>query len=95
VPPADFTTFWNQAGEHGFRPKAASIGKAILFPEVVQALGKKANNLSEEVWWSPNHPFKSSLGNLCEASRPRLSAGNRPTMDPADWIYLHAVGSGG
>ena len=61
VLPADFATFWKQAGEHRFRPKAASIGKAILFPEAVQALGKNGNNLSSEVWWSPNHPFKSSL----------------------------------
>jgi branched-chain amino acid transport system substrate-binding protein len=61
VLPADFATFWSQASEHGFRPKAASIGKAILFPEAVQALGKNGNNLSSEVWWSPNHPFKSSL----------------------------------
>jgi branched-chain amino acid transport system substrate-binding protein len=39
----------------------ASIGKAILFPVAVEALGKDGNNLSSEVWWSPNHPFKSSL----------------------------------
>jgi len=59
--PPDFTTFWNQANQQGFRPKAASIGKAILFPVAVEALGNTGNNLSSEVWWSPNHPFKSSL----------------------------------
>jgi branched-chain amino acid transport system substrate-binding protein len=64
VLPADFATFWKQACECGFRPKAASIGKAILFPEAVQALGKNGNNLSSEVWWSPNHPFRSSLTGL-------------------------------
>ena len=32
VLPPDFTTFWNQALQQGFRPKIASIGKAILFP---------------------------------------------------------------
>jgi branched-chain amino acid transport system substrate-binding protein len=61
VIPPDFTTFWNQALQQGFKPKVASIGKAILFPVAVEALGKNANNLSSEVWWSPNHPFKSSL----------------------------------
>ena len=61
VIPPDFTTFWNQASQQGFKPKVASIGKAILFPVAVEALGKNANNLSSEVWWSPNHPFKSSL----------------------------------
>jgi branched-chain amino acid transport system substrate-binding protein len=61
VIPPDFTTFWNQALQQGFRPKIASIGKALLFPVAVEALGKNGNNLSSEVWWSPNHPFKSSL----------------------------------
>ncbi len=61
VIPPDFTTFWNQASQQGFKPKAASIGKAILFPVAVEALGKNGNNLSSEVWWTPNHPFKSSL----------------------------------
>jgi len=59
--PPDFTTFWNQAAQQGFKPKVASIGKAILFPVAVEALGKNGNNLSSEVWWSPTHPFKSSL----------------------------------
>ena len=61
VIPPDFTTFWNQALQQGLRPKVASVGKAILFPVAVEALGKNGNNLSSEVWWSPNHPFKSSL----------------------------------
>jgi branched-chain amino acid transport system substrate-binding protein len=61
VLPPDFTTFWRQAAQQGYRPKAASIGKAILFPVAVEALGRSGNNLSSEVWWSPSHPFKSSL----------------------------------
>jgi branched-chain amino acid transport system substrate-binding protein len=61
VLPPDFTTFWNQAVQQGYKPKAASIGKAILFPVAVEALGRNGNNLSSEVWWSPHHPFKSSL----------------------------------
>ncbi len=59
--PPDFTTFWTQAKQQGFAPKAASIGKAILFPQAVEALGDTGNNLSSEVWWSPSHPFSSSL----------------------------------
>ena len=61
VLPPDFTTFWKQALQQGLKPKVASIGKAILFPAAVEALGRDGNNLSSEVWWSPNHPFKSSL----------------------------------
>ena len=59
--PPDFTTFWTQAKQQGFTPKAASIGKAILFPVAVEALGDAGHNLSSEVWWSPSHPFNSSL----------------------------------
>ena len=61
VIPPDFTTFWTQAKQQGFTPKAASIGKAILFPQAVEALGDAGHNLSSEVWWSPTHPFASSL----------------------------------
>jgi branched-chain amino acid transport system substrate-binding protein len=59
--PPDFTTFWTQAKQQGFNPKAASIGKAILFPQAVEALGDQGHNLSSEVWWSPSHPFASSI----------------------------------
>ncbi len=61
VIPPDFTTFWKQALQQGFKPKVASIGKAILFPSALEALGPDGNNLSSEVWWTPSHPFKSSL----------------------------------
>jgi branched-chain amino acid transport system substrate-binding protein len=62
--PPDFTTFWTQASQKGFKPKIASVGKALLFPVALEALGKTGNNLSSEVWWSPSHPFKSSLNGL-------------------------------
>ena len=70
--PPDFTTFWTQAKQQGFAPKAASIGKAILFPVAVEALGDAGHNLSSEVWWSPNHPFSSSLNGM---SASELAAG--------------------
>ena len=50
--------------QQGFKPKVASIGKAILFPVAVEALGRNGNNLSSEVWWTPSHPFKSSLNGM-------------------------------
>ena len=59
--PPDFTTFWTQARQQGFTPKAASMGKAILFPVVVEQLGDAGHNLSSEVWWTPSHPFSSSV----------------------------------
>jgi len=70
--PSDFATFWAQCGEQGFRPKIATIQKAILVPAAVEALGERGVGLSSEIWWSPDHPFKSGLtgqsaGDLCAA----------------------------
>lgn len=59
--PPDFKTFWTQSKQQGFKPKVASVGKALLFPASVEALGDAGEGLTTEVWWSPNHPFKSSL----------------------------------
>ena len=72
VTPPDFTTFWNQAAQQSFKPKVVTIGKALLFPDSVAALGGRADGLSCEIWWSPNHPFKSGLTGqsskeLCDA----------------------------
>lgn len=61
VVPPDFTTFWNQAQQQGYRPQIATIGKALLFPEMLNSLGNEGNNLSSEVWWTPSYPFVSSL----------------------------------
>ncbi|MFC0105934.1 ABC transporter substrate-binding protein [Kibdelosporangium aridum] len=59
--PPDFTTFWTQAKQQGYRPKLATIGKALLFPSSVEALGDLGDNLATEVWWHPTYPYKSSL----------------------------------
>lgn len=59
--PPDFGTFWGQAAQQGFAPKVVTIGKALLFPSAVAALGDRGSGLTSEIWWSPNHPFASSL----------------------------------
>lgn len=59
--PPDFTTFWKQAHQQGYAPKIATIGKALLFPSSVEALGDLGDNLGTEVWWTPTYPFTSSL----------------------------------
>ncbi|MDR7383441.1 ABC transporter substrate-binding protein [Promicromonospora iranensis] len=59
--PPDFTTFWQQAGQQGYQPKIATIGKALLFPSAVEALGNEGDGLTSEVWWHPTAPFSSSL----------------------------------
>ncbi|MGY1714517.1 ABC transporter substrate-binding protein [Geodermatophilus sp. SYSU D01106] len=59
--PPDFATFWQQAQQQGYRPVIATVAKAILFPSAVEAIGPTADGLATEVWWSPQHPFTSSL----------------------------------
>lgn len=73
VIPPDWATAWRQCRQSGFTPRIATISKAILFPSAVNALGGDlAEGLTCEVWWSPHHPFKSSLTGetareLCDA----------------------------
>lgn len=67
VIPPDFTTFWNQSQQKGYKPKVVSVAKALLFPTTVAALGKNGHNISTEVWWTPSHPYKSSLTGVSAA----------------------------
>ncbi len=91
VIPPDFTTFWNQAKQQGFVPKVASIGKALLFPQTVEALGNAGHNLSSEVWWSPSHPFKSSLTGetSAEVAAAFTKTTGRPWTQPIG--FAHAL----
>lgn len=63
VIPPDARTFLTQARQQGFRPKVITLGKALLFPGAIEALGDLGEGLTTEVWWSPSHPFTSSLTN--------------------------------
>jgi len=63
VIPPDAKTFLAQARQQGFHPKIITLGKALLFPSAIDALGDLGNGLSTEVWWGPGYPFKSSLTN--------------------------------
>jgi len=61
VIPPDAKTFLTQARQQGYRPKVVTLGKALLFPGAIDALGELGDGLTSEVWWSPSHPFTSSL----------------------------------
>lgn len=61
LPPPEFFKFWNAAAQQGFKPKIAWIGKATEFPPAVTPLGKRAENLSIEIWWTPASPYVSGL----------------------------------
>ena len=58
----DWATAWKQMHQQGFKPKIATIAKALLFPADMVALGGNlANGLTTEIWWSRYHPYKSSI----------------------------------
>ena len=59
--PPDFTNFWKQAYQQGLQPPLVTIAKALLFPSALEALGDIGYGLTTEVWWTPQHPFTSSL----------------------------------
>jgi len=61
VIPPDAKTFLTQARQQGFKPKVITLGKALLFPGAIEALGDLGHGLTTEVWWTPSHPFASSL----------------------------------
>ena len=89
--PPDFATFWAQSAQQGFTPKVVTIGKALLFPSVIESLGERGNGLTTEVWWTPSHPFASSLTGTTarELAEGYIAASGRPWTQPIG--FKHAL----
>ena len=89
--PPDFGTFWAQAAQQGFAPKVVTVGKALLFPTVIDSYGDRADGLTSEVWWSPNHPFSSSLtgASARDLADGYVAATGRPWTQPIG--FKHAL----
>lgn len=89
VIPPDFTTFRNQALQQGYNPKIITVAKAILFPQSVEALGEAGHNLSSEVWWSAQHPFKSSLTgqSAADLAADYTAKSSRPWTQPIGFVH--------
>lgn len=89
--PPDFATFWSQAAQQNFSPKVVTIGKALLFPSVIHSLGERADGLSSEIWWSPSHPFSSSLNGVSakELAQSYTEETGRPWTQPIG--FKHAL----
>src|SRR5206468_11344351 len=65
--PPDFNTMWKQAAQQGFKPKLATVAKVLLFPADTEALGNLVNNVATDAWWTPFHPYHSTLtGQSCK-----------------------------
>ena len=89
--PPDFATFWSQAAQQGFKPKIVTIGKALLFPSVIDSLGERGNGLTSEIWWTPYHPFKSGLTGQSaqQLTDDWIKTSNRPWTQPIG--FQHAL----
>lgn len=89
--PPDFATFWSQAAQQGFNPRIVTIGKALLFPSVIDGLGDRGDGLTTEVWWSPHHPYASSLTGTSsrELADGYTAASGRPWTQPIG--FKHAL----
>jgi branched-chain amino acid transport system substrate-binding protein len=65
--PPDFNTMWKQASQQGYRPKLATVAKVLLFPADTVAIGDLVNNVATDAWWTPYHPYSSTLtGQSCK-----------------------------
>ncbi len=91
IPPPDFANFWNQAGQQGYKPKIVTVAKATEFPAAVASFGDRGVGLTVEVWWSPNHPFGSSLTG--ETSAQFAAAYTKATQKPwtMPMAFKHAL----
>jgi branched-chain amino acid transport system substrate-binding protein len=83
LPPPEFTAFASAAAQQNFQPKVVAMAKATEFPAAIAPLGPRAEGLSVEVWWSPEHPFKSGLTGQSSkelADAYGKATGKQPTM---------------
>ncbi|MFV1493235.1 ABC transporter substrate-binding protein [Phaeobacter sp. JH18-32] len=89
--PPHWITFWNQAGQAGYTPKACTFAAAFLFPQAIEAMGARGDGMTTEVWWTPNVPFASSFtGQSARELADAWEAGSN-----AQWVqtlgYSHAL----
>ena len=89
--PPHWITFWNQAGQAGYTPKACTFAAAFLFPQAIEAMGDRGDGMTTEVWWTPNVPFASSL----TGQTARELADAWEAESNAQWVqtlgYSHAL----
>jgi branched-chain amino acid transport system substrate-binding protein len=88
--PPDFTNFYKQASQQGYRPPIVTVAKALLFDSSVEALGGDlGQNVSTEVWWTPDVPFKSSLNGMSasELADGYTKASSKGWTQPIGYVH--------
>jgi branched-chain amino acid transport system substrate-binding protein len=88
--PPDLVTFMSQASQQDFKPKMVTVAKAALFPSAVEAIGGTlADGLTTEIWWTPSHPFSSSLTGVSAAdlAAAYTAETGQPWMQPLGFIH--------
>ena len=93
--PPDFATFWSQAAQQGFRPKIVTIGKALLFPSVIDSLGRARQRADHRdlVDAEPSVQVRAHRPER-EGAHRRLRQGDQPSVDAADRVPARAVRGG-
>jgi branched-chain amino acid transport system substrate-binding protein len=65
--PPDFVNFWKQSIQQSWLPKVSIWGKALLFPQSLEAIGPIGVGLCADQWWGADWPYKSALlGETCQ-----------------------------
>lgn len=90
---SDFTVFWNECLEAGYRPKMCTVAKSCLFYSDLEAMGEVANGLITEVWWTESFPYSSSINGWSSAELAedyRVNCDSKASVIPATVGYKHA-----
>jgi branched-chain amino acid transport system substrate-binding protein len=88
--PPDFTRVWRQCFRENFIPKICTVGRALMFPTAVEAIGGDLGlGTSTEALWHPSYPFKSSLSGETakELSEAYETASNKQWTAPLGGCY--------
>ena len=90
--PPDFATFWSQAAQQGFKPKIVTIGKALLFPSVIDLSGRSRQRLDQRdlVDAEPSLQVRTDRAELPGAHRC-LHQGYKQSVDTADRLPARIV----
>ena len=93
--PPDFGTFWGQAAQQGFKPKIVTIGKALLFPSVID-IDRRARRrafLRDLVDAEPSVQVEPHRA-IGEGADRRLCQGDGTAVDAADRLQARPLRGG-